>query len=259
MYMKLRPKPPSASHPKFHFFPKLPVELRLKIWKLATSSRMIHIKLQHQDGKLHWTAKASCSLNSLSVNREARSEALRQYDQSFNKDLMAPLLIRKTDRRLESLHVNWVHDLVYIDIPESLEDAYILWQQKHNFERLFHSVFTTGAVSEGRIRKLAINGTTLTRGYIGAKSNGSGKANKWEVEVFKQVQEIVIVVTKRFGGQSSLPFVAKDEKTGSSWKEKVEAKFAEIKKRRPDWKGPTITITSKRQLPMRKIGKKRKA
>jgi len=176
--MKLRPKPPSVSHPKFHFFPKLPVELRLKIWKLATSSRMIHIKLQHQDGKLHWTAKASRPLNSLSVNREARLEVLKQYDQPFNRDLMTPLLICKTDRRLESLHVNWVHDLVYIDIPESLEDAYILWQRKHNFERLFHSVFTTGAVSEGRIRKLAINGTTLTRGYIGAKSNGGGKANK---------------------------------------------------------------------------------
>jgi hypothetical protein len=36
----------------------------------------------------------------------------------------------------------------------------------------------------------------------------------------------------------------------------VEAKFAEIKKRRPDWKGSAITITSKRQLPCEKLARR---
>jgi hypothetical protein len=234
MTMNLRPKVSSPSRPKFHPFPKLPTELKFKIWKLVDSSRSIHLKLQHQSGRLYWAVRASCPLNLLGVSREVRSEILKEYAQPFVKGVLIPLRTCKRERALENLHFNWAEDMIYVDIPERLEDIYIYWQ-----------------------RKFAINSTTVPWFYGNRKSAALVKSTKWETEGFKSVQELVIVVTKRSGSHSSSPVLPKNDTTGSAWKKRIERQFAAIKGRRPGWQAPTVTVMAKRRSPPKSI-KKRK-
>jgi hypothetical protein len=219
---------------------------------------MIHLKLEYQDRRLYWTARASSPPTLLCVNREARLEALKQYDQPFHKGSMIPFLICRSGRSLEDLLVNWVDDLIYVDIPKNLHAIYGYWRPRLTFETLFYCLFTKSTVLEGRIRKLALNDTTLTWRHIGPRSRGPGKFIKWENEVFKQVQELVVVVTERYCNHSSLQVVLKDNNTSSEWKERIQAQFTAITERRQDWKGPVINTIRGRQLPMRKRIKKRK-
>jgi hypothetical protein len=243
--------------PKFHLFSKLLVELRLKIWKIANNSRMVHLKLQHEYGKLYWTAKASCPLNILSANREARLEGLRGYDQPFHKGFLIPLQACKGDRSFEDLHFHWIDDLVYLDIPKNLQNLYRYWQPTRTFEKLFNSLFTRKAVSEGRIRKFAINDSTLTWFYTEPKSRAPAKRTKWEAKIFDQVQELVLVATKKYRNRPYMPIIRKDDNTGSEWNEKIEEQFSAITERRPEWRGPIITVASRRHpLPSKRMSRR---
>jgi hypothetical protein len=47
------------------------------------------------------------------------------------------------------------------------------------------------------------------------------------------------------------PVVQKNDPNSSKWKKKIKVEFAEIKRRRPEWKVPIITVMRKR-LPRRK-------
>jgi hypothetical protein len=255
--MNLRPKVSSPSRPKFHLFPKLPTEIRFKTWKMANSSRTIHLKLQSQPGKLYWTVIASCPLNLLGVNREARSEILREYAQPFHQGFLIPLRTCKRGNSLKNLHFHWVDDILYVDIPENLEDLYLYWQRQLSFDTLFKSLFIKTATSKGRIQKFAINSTILPWFHVDRKSKAVVKSTKWETEGFKWVQEFIVVVTRRSSGHSTLPVRPQNDSTGSNWKKRIHDQFAAIKERRPDWKAPKVTIMTKRLSPPKSI-KKRK-
>jgi hypothetical protein len=149
--------------------------------------------------------------------------------------------------------------LVYIDIPENLQGLYRYWQPTRTFEKLFNSLFTRKAVSEGRIRKFAINDSTLTWFYIEPKSRAPAKRTKWEAKAFNQVQELVLVDTKKYRNRPYMPIIRKDDNISSEWKEKVEEQFNTITERRLESKGPIITVASRRHpLPSQRIKRRGK-
>jgi hypothetical protein len=67
---------------KFELFPKLPPELRLKIWNLAPESRVIEVifKQDHRKNNYKFLATTPAILH---ANHEARVEGLRRYKHVF--------------------------------------------------------------------------------------------------------------------------------------------------------------------------------
>jgi len=78
--------PPEMSplHGKFHFFPKLPTELRLRIWQLAAHPRVIEIRSwgdtqRNQYTPIKYTVAPHRPPPILHTNTESRREGLRIY------------------------------------------------------------------------------------------------------------------------------------------------------------------------------------
>jgi 2EXR family len=206
MTYTLRPKPPSPFRPKFHLFSKLPPELRIKIWKLIKLPRTIHLKLQYQHAtrRLYWAVKASRPLSLLAINRESHSEVLKKYEHPFHKGFMIPLQPCKGSRSLDDLYFNWFNDMIDIEIPKCLESIYHYCQPCLTFKKLIHSFFTKSAVSKCRIHNLSIDDTVLALVFVAPSGSYRRKYKMWDDEVLEQVQELVVVVTERYGYRLSL-------------------------------------------------------
>jgi hypothetical protein len=72
--------PPVPLPTTFHHFPDLPVELRLKIWQAACTSRILPVTYSIDLDKFSCTTKPP---HLLSVSHEARNETLRHYPLYF--------------------------------------------------------------------------------------------------------------------------------------------------------------------------------
>ena len=72
-----------AEQPKFELFPKLPPELRLKIWNLIPESRVVEVifKMDHRKNNYKFLATFPAILH---VSMEARAEGLRRYTRVFH-------------------------------------------------------------------------------------------------------------------------------------------------------------------------------
>jgi hypothetical protein len=68
--------------PKFELFPKLPPELRLKIWKLVPEPRVVEVIFKHDHRKNNYKFMATFP-SILHANHEARVEGLRRYKHVF--------------------------------------------------------------------------------------------------------------------------------------------------------------------------------
>jgi hypothetical protein len=68
--------------PKFELFPKLPPELRLKIWNIAPESRVVEVLFKQDHRKNNYKFLATIP-EILHTNHEARVEGLRRYKHVF--------------------------------------------------------------------------------------------------------------------------------------------------------------------------------
>jgi hypothetical protein len=106
---------------KFHLFPQLPAELRVKIWHMAIESRIIRLITAQVSNRYAWIAKASSLSNLLSINQEARCEPLKRYIMPFSARVFTT---GKTSvNHANDLHFNLDHDLSTStgDTPTALE------------------------------------------------------------------------------------------------------------------------------------------
>ncbi|KAN0090207.1 hypothetical protein V8E51_018786 [Hyaloscypha variabilis] len=67
----------------FELFPKLPPELRLKIWKLVPKSRLVLVRFNIDGRKKHYKFAASFPVI-LHACRESRHEGLKMYHRAFD-------------------------------------------------------------------------------------------------------------------------------------------------------------------------------
>jgi hypothetical protein len=72
-----------AKKPKFTLFPKLPVELRIKIWKESYEPRIIELRTTENWRSTRYDFVIPKFPAALHVNKEARLEALKDYKMSF--------------------------------------------------------------------------------------------------------------------------------------------------------------------------------
>ena len=94
--------------PAFPSFPRLPPELRIKIWKIALLPRVITITPRLDAAILVCEIEVEVQqIELLSVCRESRSETLKDYTQiSFNND------------EINSMYINWSRDTLFLDLPD---------------------------------------------------------------------------------------------------------------------------------------------
>ena len=74
--------------PVFHLFPKLPVEIRRKIWALNLPGPRL-VEVVERNGKFYGCAY---SITNFKVCRESRNEALKTHPLSFSVDYEPPLI-----------------------------------------------------------------------------------------------------------------------------------------------------------------------
>jgi hypothetical protein len=99
--------PKSASldknKPKFPLFPKLPIELRLKIWKESHEPRIIELRLPKNYRSNRYDFVIPKFPAALHVNKEARLESLKDYKMSFkHKQCRRPILFNFS---IDTLHI----------------------------------------------------------------------------------------------------------------------------------------------------------
>jgi hypothetical protein len=73
----------NANKPKFTLFPKLPIELRLKIWKESHEPRIIELRFTRNWKMCRYDFIIPKFPAVLHVNKEARLESLKYYKLSF--------------------------------------------------------------------------------------------------------------------------------------------------------------------------------
>jgi hypothetical protein len=92
--------------PTFTLFPKLPTELRLKIWKHARQPRIIRFKYKSNNSSWSHLRAIAKPPVLFQVNREAREAALKIYELTFKSILnKQPIYI---DYKVDALYMeNW--------------------------------------------------------------------------------------------------------------------------------------------------------
>ncbi|KAH7393722.1 hypothetical protein BKA64DRAFT_644447 [Cadophora sp. MPI-SDFR-AT-0126] len=92
----------------FGCFPKLPPEVRVKIWTLALLPRLVTITSKFDRRAASYEVKVEAPrIELLYVNHESRSEALRYYSQ-----------IRLQGNDSGVTFVNWARDTIFLDLPD---------------------------------------------------------------------------------------------------------------------------------------------
>ena len=74
---------PTTIEPKFERFPKLPPELRIKIWKLVPEPRIVMVRFD-RDGRKHRHKFAASFPVILHACRESGREGLKMYQRAFD-------------------------------------------------------------------------------------------------------------------------------------------------------------------------------
>ena len=100
------------------YFTKLPVELQLKIWRMAMFPRVIRARWEVESlelvDKSHYRVAAGPVPNILHVNKQSREEALKRY-----VVVNARLCLNGTYYRRDSIFINFAIDTIYfINFPE---------------------------------------------------------------------------------------------------------------------------------------------
>jgi hypothetical protein len=92
----------------FGYFPKLPPEVRVKIWNLALLPRLITItsKFDRRAASCEVTVEAP-RIELLYICQESRSESLRNYSQ-----------IRLEGNNGDVTFVNWSRDTIFLGLPD---------------------------------------------------------------------------------------------------------------------------------------------
>lgn len=104
--------PAVATSPvEFTLFPKLPLELRRKVWREAITPRVIYILKDDSADRLRWKAITSGTIALLAVNTESRSEGLMIYETPFTTGGISG---QEASCR-GPCYVNFAHDLIYIN------------------------------------------------------------------------------------------------------------------------------------------------
>ncbi|KAH6694377.1 hypothetical protein BKA61DRAFT_584312 [Leptodontidium sp. MPI-SDFR-AT-0119] len=92
----------------FDCFPKLPPEVRVKIWNLALLPRLITVTSNFDRTVASCEVKVEApQIELLYVNHEARSEVLGNYSQ-----------IRLQGNNSGFTFVNWARDTIFLDLPD---------------------------------------------------------------------------------------------------------------------------------------------
>ena len=132
-------------------FPKLPVELRLKIWKygcLFTRNVDIRAKeisgivCKYTDEVAHYFHSYAPPPPLLHICRESRSEALKHYQLEFGTTFeyelagVAPEVAISTPPRI---YINWAVDRIWVFCPDSLlEENELHPDESPRFQKLFN-------------------------------------------------------------------------------------------------------------------------
>ena len=91
--------------PTFHLFPKLPIELRFKIWEeslKANSSRVVEINFSSSTMRWHPCAPPPAQLH---VSREARQLALNRYQ---------PASLQRSKPQPPSVYIDFTRDIIFL-------------------------------------------------------------------------------------------------------------------------------------------------
>jgi hypothetical protein len=104
-------------HLKFELFPKLPPELRFKIWNLVPEPRIVRVLFRYDRRKNHYKFDANFP-PILHVNQEARTEGLRRYTRAF-----------ETKWALNGVFFDFEADILYLS-PSSSESQKNLFVRK---------------------------------------------------------------------------------------------------------------------------------
>lgn len=149
----------SPSDLAFNFFPRLPIELRLKIWRKALPlfARVVEFStpsitfndLETSAEVNYGTVALSSPLTLLAVCKEAREELLSFYTQPFGFHNA-----KKTGRRMEDLHFSLDFDTLY------LRSTIISGQWPHTGLYLCLGAIFRGTydrIVKGRLKHLAFN------------------------------------------------------------------------------------------------------
>jgi hypothetical protein len=117
--------------PTFTLFPKLPTELRIKIWGYACSvtrnvdiwAKPLNIELSHSENLPHYFYSSFPVPAVLHVNTESRSKSLKHYTLDFGTTFEAteedvPFTISTPPQ----IYFNWNHDRLCLVDPYRLDD-----------------------------------------------------------------------------------------------------------------------------------------
>ncbi|KAH6710863.1 hypothetical protein BKA61DRAFT_677497 [Leptodontidium sp. MPI-SDFR-AT-0119] len=127
----------------FTLFPRLPLELRRKVWREAIIQRTIYILNDRTHKQRSWKVITS-AISLLSVNTESRSEGLKLYEQPSNT---RGVLVQGVKCR-GSCYVNFAHDLIYMEDFRALSSR-------------FHSAFAREALHGDKFMNVALNRRSL--------------------------------------------------------------------------------------------------
>ncbi|CZR51577.1 uncharacterized protein PAC_01454 [Phialocephala subalpina] len=109
----------STEEPKFMLFPRLPIELRLKIWQCAIPlfPRIIEIRRQGYTAT-YWTANISSASTLLNTSEESRDAVARFYENP--PDLNVKI---SDERRTNDMRINLEVDTLFLDVDVLPYDA----------------------------------------------------------------------------------------------------------------------------------------
>lgn len=187
----------------FALFPKLPTELRLKVWRSALPlfPRILEAKPKLHTGPLNtvyndrfpeWTITPTARTTLLSINHESRNEVKKYYAAPFDAATIIPT------SKIASLYFNYSVDTLYLDLTNL---AYI-WPRIYTFEEMVGSLFGA-AFPEAQRQLRSLAGTEDLWDLIDLENfisdtNGTGnfKFGTDAIESFPNMEEHIIVFEK---------------------------------------------------------------
>jgi hypothetical protein len=187
----------------FTLFPRLPSELRLKIWNQASPffPRVIEVTSQCLNSDIpvqgrKWNAMASTILTLLQVNQEARCELLPRYSQPFslrNLDPYSPAF----------LLINYEIDTIYFRVD-------VMAQISRN--RLFEHIFQA-AEGEMRSNLKSLAGNDRFWRIMIPTNTDTRSAGFREFDNFLKLEEIIVVgyLEQRLERSNGLPRLGRFE------------------------------------------------
>lgn len=161
-------------------FPRLPAELRLKIWHQAhdSSSRILEIIPRNSEApsRNHWTSisvTASTIPVLLSVCKESRDELFPLYTTPFNSANVIPLIV---DSSTEDLLICWKTDVLFIN----------MWYQERNgVEITFNGRITYGCNSSCDEPQVFLKQVFRAAASIAEICNLAGDSTFWLGGIFR--------------------------------------------------------------------------